>query len=157
MKQADRDIIDLLQRIYDAQGGGGSVAFSAITGAAGDNASLAAALALKADITRGMPQNSKSADYTTVLADAQKHILHPLADDNARTFTLPDNASVAYPVGTMITFVNLINTITISITSDTLRLANDVATGNRTLAAGGIATAVKVDSAYWLISGVGLT
>lgn len=104
-----------------------------------------------------IPQNSKSAAYTTVLADAQKHILHPAADNNARTFTIDSNANVAYPIGTAISFVNEINTLTIAITSDTMKLAGSGATGSRTLAANGIATALKTGTTSWLISGTGLT
>lgn len=104
-----------------------------------------------------IPQNSKSAAYTLVLSDAQKHILHPTADNNARTFTIPANSSVAYPIGTAVTFVNQINTVTISITTDTLVLAGTGGTGSRTLAANGIATALKIASTTWIISGTGLT
>jgi hypothetical protein len=106
---------------------------------------------------RNTPINSQSAAYTTVLADAGKTILHPAADNNARTFTIDSNANVAYPLGTTITFANLINTVTIAITSDTMTLAGSSSTGNRTLAANGIATAVKVTSTSWLISGSGLS
>ena len=104
-----------------------------------------------------IPQNSQSAAYTTVLADSGKHILHPSADNNARTFTIDSNANVAYAVGTAITFVNLINTVTIAITSDTMYLAGAGTTGSRTLAAYGTATAVKVATTTWIISGSGLT
>jgi len=105
----------------------------------------------------GCPQNSKSADYTLVLADAGKHILHPAADTNNRTFTIPANGSVAYPVGTAVTFVNEVNTVTIAITTDTMVLASAGTTGSRTLAANGIATALKITSTKWIISGTGLT
>jgi hypothetical protein len=104
-----------------------------------------------------IPQNSKSANYTTVLGDAGEHIYHPSTDNNARTFTIDSNANVAYPIGTAITFINEINTITIAITSDTLVLAGSGSTGSRTLAANGMATAVKVTSTRWYISGAGLT
>ena len=104
-----------------------------------------------------MPQNSQSAAYTLVLSDAQKHILHPTADNNARTFTIPANSSVAYPIGTCITFINEINTVTIAITTDTMKLAGAGTTGSRTLAANGMATAIKTGSTTWWISGVGLT
>lgn len=104
-----------------------------------------------------IPQNSKSAAYTTVLLDAGKHILHPSTDDNARTFTIDSNANVAYPVGTTLTFINEINTVTIAITSDTLILAGAGTTGSRTLAANGMATAVKIASTKWMINGTGLT
>jgi hypothetical protein len=104
-----------------------------------------------------MPVNSQSAAYTTVLADAQKFILHPTADNNARTFTIDSNANVAYPIGTTLTFINQINTVTISITSDTLTFAGPGSTGSRTLAANGLATAIKVATTSWVISGVGLS
>jgi hypothetical protein len=106
---------------------------------------------------RNTPVNSQSAAYTLVLADSGKTILHPVADDNARTFTIPANSSVAYPVGTVVSFVNLQNTVTIAITTDTMYLANDGATGSRTLAEYGMASAMKVDSTSWIISGNGLT
>lgn len=106
---------------------------------------------------QGLPQNSKSADYVTVLADAGKHILHAAADNNARTFTIDKEATVNYPVGTVLTFINLKNTVTIAIDTDTMTLANSATTGSRTLAVNGIATAIKVASAAWLISGTGLT
>jgi hypothetical protein len=106
---------------------------------------------------RNTPVNSQSAAYTLVLADSGKTIFHPVADDNARTFTIPANSSVAYAVGTVISFVNLQNTVTIAITTDTMYLANDGATGSRTLAEYGMASAMKVDSTSWIISGNGLT
>ena len=40
---------------------------------------------------RNTPINSQSTAYTLVLADAGKTILHPISDDNARTFTIPGN------------------------------------------------------------------
>ncbi len=108
---------------------------------------------------REIPQNSKSAAYTTVLSDSGKHILHPSADTTARTFTIDSNANVAYPIGTPITFINqhLGGVITIAITSDTMRLAGAGTTGSRTLAADGVATAIKITSTEWIISGTGLT
>jgi hypothetical protein len=106
-----------------------------------------------------IPQNSQSAAYTLVLGDAGKHILHPSADTTARTFTIPANGSVAFPVGTAITFVNQnsAGTVTIAITTDTMRLAGAGTTGSRTLAANGVATAIKITSTEWIISGTGLT
>lgn len=109
------------------------------------------------DLTANIVQNSQSAAYTAVLSDANKHIFHPSSDNNARTFTIPANSSVAYPIGTTLTFINMINTVTISITTDTLTLAGTGSTGSRTLAANGVATAIKISSTAWLISGTGLT
>lgn len=110
-------------------------------------------------IYSNIPQNSQSAAYTTVLADAQKHIYHPSADTTARIWTIDSNANVPYPIGTAITFINdtSAGTITIAITSDTLVLAGAGTTGSRTLAASGMATAIKKTSTSWIISGAGLT
>lgn len=107
---------------------------------------------------RNAPVNSQSAAYTAVLADAGKVILHPSTDANARTFTIPANSSVAYAVGTVLTFVNMTSqVVTIAITSDTLYLAGTGTTGSRSLAQYGMATAVKLTSTTWLINGSGLT
>jgi hypothetical protein len=107
---------------------------------------------------RNIPQNSQSAAYTTVAADSGKHLLHPSSDANARTFTIDSNANVAYPVGTAITFVNETSQVlSVAITSDTLTLAGTTTTGTRSLAQNGVATALKVTSTKWIISGTGLT
>lgn len=107
---------------------------------------------------RGVPLTSRSADYTLVLADAGKGTLHPASDANARTFTIPANASVAFPVGTAHTFVNETSqVVTIAITSDTLVLAGTTTTGSRSLAENGVATALKVTATKWIVSGAGLT
>lgn len=108
---------------------------------------------------RHIPQISQSAAYTLVLTDAGKHILHPSADTTARIFTIPANASVAFPIGTAVTFVNQNagGVITIAITTDTMRLAGAGTTGSRTLAANGVATAIKLTATEWIISGTNLT
>lgn len=105
-----------------------------------------------------IPQNSESADYTLVLSDAGKHIFHPVADNNARTFTIPANSSVAYPIGTALTFINMaVANVTIAITTDTLTLSPAGTTGSRTLATNGSATCIKITATQWLISGSALT
>ena len=107
---------------------------------------------------RNIPQNSQSAAYTLVLADAGKHIFHPSGDANARTYTIPANSSVAYPIGTAITFINMTSqVVTIAITTDTMYLSSTGTTGSRSLAQYGSATAIKMTSTTWLISGSGLT
>lgn len=107
---------------------------------------------------RNIPQNSQSADYPLVLADSGKHIFHPVGDNNARTFTIPANSSVAYPIGTALTFINMaVANVTIAITTDTMYLSSAGTTGSRTLAQYGSATAIKITSTNWLISGSGLT
>jgi len=105
-----------------------------------------------------IPQNSQSAAYTLVLADAGKHIFHPSGDANARTYTIPANSSVAYTIGTAITFINMTSqVVTIAITTDTMYLSSAGTTGSRSLAQYGSATAIKMTATTWLISGSGLT
>ena len=107
---------------------------------------------------RNIPVNSQSAAYTAVLADSGKIIFHPSTDANARTFTIPANGSVAYPIGTALTFINMTSqVVTIAITTDTMYLSSAGTTGSRSLAQYGSATAIKMTSTTWLISGSGLT
>jgi len=115
------------------------------------NAGIASVSSVE-EVRTTIAQNSKSADYTLVLDDKGKMIFHPSADTTARTFTIPANSSVAYPVGTAITFVcqNGAGNVTIAITSDTMRLAGAGTTGSRTLAANGVATALKLTTTEWL-------
>ena len=119
--------------------------------------------AYDADLSSLIRQNSQSAAYTCVLTDNGKHIFHPSADTTVRTFTIPANAAGggvgAFAIGSAITFVNQHGggVITIAITSDVLYLAGDGTTGNRTLAANGVATALKVTATEWIISGTNLT
>lgn len=95
---------------------------------------------------RGLPQSSNT---TLALADAGKHIY------TSSNITIPTNANVAFPVGTTIVLVNSGSaTRTISLSSDTMRIAGTTTNGSpRTLAAYGIVTAVKVDTTVWFLSG----
>jgi hypothetical protein len=105
-----------------------------------------------------VPVNSQSAAYTLVLADSGKAILHPSTDANARTFTIPANSSVAYTIGTAVTFINMTSqVVSIAITTDTLYLGGTGTTGTRSLAQYGTATAIKMTSTTWIINGSGLT
>jgi hypothetical protein len=92
------------------------------------------------------------------LADAGKFIYHPASDASARTFTIAANASVAYAIGTVISFANLsAGAVTIAIATDTMYLAGPGTTGTRTLAQYGCCTALKTDTTAWIISGTNLT
>jgi hypothetical protein len=104
-----------------------------------------------------VPQNIQASNYAPVLADSGKHIYHASGAAGA-TWTIPANSTVAYPIGTTLTFVNdSANNIAINITTDTLVWSPGTTTGFRTLGIGGIATALKVTATRWLISGTGLT
>lgn len=107
---------------------------------------------------RGIPASSQGANYTLVLDDRGKDIVHPSGGGAGDTFTIPANASVAFDVGTVISITNLdSNSVTIAITTDTLTLAGTSSAGSRTLAQNGVATIKKVAATQWLIYGVGLT
>jgi hypothetical protein len=108
---------------------------------------------------RGLPVNSQSGNYTTVLSDVGKSVRHPSGAGAGDTFTIDSQANVTWPDGAALTFENRdSNALSIAITTDTLRWAQDGSSGTRTLAQYGIATAIFDDAINeWLISGTGLT
>jgi hypothetical protein len=102
---------------------------------------------------RGVPQNAQAGAYQLALSDDGKHV-----SNTTGGFTIPANASVAFPVGaTIVLFNNSGSNQAIAITSDTLRWAGTASTGSRTLAQYGLATIVKVASTTWVISGAGVS
>ena len=104
----------------------------------------------------GLPQSATTTSGTLAIGDAGKHIY---VTTTGQAIAIPDNGSVAYPIGTTLTFIAgpSATTVLIVINTDTLRLAGSSSTGTRTLAANGMATAVKVASTLWYINGIGLT
>jgi hypothetical protein len=107
-----------------------------------------------------IPQNAQTGSYTLVLSDSGKHIYHA-SGAGAATYTIPAASSVAFPIGTAITFVNLSATSISIANNDTMYIAVSGSTGTRGLSQYGIATAIKVSgtssSGIWIISGSGLT
>jgi hypothetical protein len=140
--------------------GTGSVVLSAsptFTGTVTGTAATATASSTASSLGYlGIPQSGTATTATLAIGDAGKHIY---VTTNGQTITIPANASVAYPIGTTIGFIAgaSATTVTIAITSDTMYLAGAGTTGSRTLAAHGMATAVKVAATTWYISGNGLT
>lgn len=103
-----------------------------------------------------VPVNNQTTNYTAVLADSGKAII--LTSGSGVTFTIPANGSVAYATGTVLAFVNMSSSsLSIGITTDTMYLSGSGSTGTRTLAQYGVATAIKLTSTTWLISGSNLT
>jgi hypothetical protein len=100
--------------------------------------------------------NSPNFPYTTVAQDAGNIVLaSTLLTTSAAT--IQSNANLSYTIGTIITFINMgSSNMTISC-ADTVYLAGVGTTGNRTLSAYGVATAIKVGVTTWVISGSGLT
>ncbi|HEY2480645.1 MAG TPA: hypothetical protein VGI30_00415, partial [Caulobacteraceae bacterium] len=92
-----------------------------------------------------------------LITDAGKTILQTTA--SAYTWTIPLNAAVAFPIGTVIAFIDTGSaSVTIAPASGvTLNLAGAGTTGDRTLAQWGVATATKVGTDAWIIGGVGLS
>lgn len=104
----------------------------------------------------GIPQSGTTTTATLAIGDAGKHIY---VTTTGQTITIPANGTVAYPIGTTIGFIAgpSATTVTIAIATDTMYLGGTGTTGSRTLAAYGMATAVKVAATTWFISGNGLT
>lgn len=96
------------------------------------------------------PQNSQTASYTLRITDQGKHVYITTGG-----VTVPPNADVPFPVETIVSIVNASGSAqTISQGSGvTLRLSGTATTGNRTLAAYGIATLLKVNTNEWHVTG----
>jgi len=103
----------------------------------------------------GSPVNTQDGTYGILMTDSGKTIYHTSA--STHTWTIPANASVAFPIGTIIKFENENGggNVTIAITSDTLRWGTS--TGSRTLAANGGASIEKMTSTTWRMRGEGIT
>ena len=103
-----------------------------------------------------LPVNTQNGNYTLVMGDAGK-MIRKSSGGAGETITIPANASVAFPIGTVIEIVNDGGgTLSIAITTDTLEQYGG-GTGTRTLADNGKAVIEKVASTTWKISGIGLS
>lgn len=109
-------------------------------------------------VGRGVEQNIQNGNYTLVASDFSKHIYREGTSTGVATWTIPANASVAFSLGTPVSFVNEgTGNVTIAISTDTLIMAATGGTGSRTLPQYGMASVLKVTSTRWVISGAGLT
>jgi hypothetical protein len=99
----------------------------------------------------GMPVNSQSGStYAVVVGDLGKVIYFSATCTATIPASLPIGSSIAFVAGTGAT-------ITIAQASDSMYLGGTGTTGSRTLAAFGMATAIKMASTVWFINGTGLT
>lgn len=113
---------------------------------------------------REIPQVAKTATYTVALSDSGKHVYYTTISTTTAV-TIPVNASVAFPIGTVLTFINngaAGGVLTFAPQgSDTFILAGTGASGSRSLARYGIATATKIAlsgaNSTWYFSGTGVT
>lgn len=121
--------------------------FSSGTITAGPAVSDTGTIAVDSVGFRGTPRITGTT-RTLQLSDAGK-LIHVTGN-----VTIPANASVAFPLGTSIVLsYDGSSTITVAITSDTLRWAGTASTGTRTVAAYGLAYLTKVNTTEWKITG----
>ena len=97
------------------------------------------------------PQNIQSANYTLVIGDAGKQIFHPASDANFRTYTIPANSSVPYPIGTVILFTveNGGTLVRVAVTNDTLVFGSG-ATGPIDVPPNNTFMCIKVTATKWM-------
>ena len=98
---------------------------------------------------------AQTADYTAVLAD-QYQTLTPMNKATAIAFKIPTNASVAFPVGTALTVLNIgAGTCTISaVTSGTTTvLSAGAVAASPTLAQYKTAVCIKTAADTWYVVG----
>jgi hypothetical protein len=106
---------------------------------------------------KDVPQNVQSTNYQFALSDRGKGV-YTLT--SGITFTIPANASVAFPIGSVIVVTNDSGgNISIAITTDTLAWMQGGASsgGTRTVALASIVTLQKVGATRWTISGNGIS
>ena len=99
--------------------------------------------------------SDQTADYTAVLAD-QYQALIPMNKATAVAFKIPTNASVAYPVGTVLTVLNKgVGAVTISaVTSGTTTvLSAGTVAASPTLAQYKTAACIKTATDTWYVVG----
>lgn len=99
--------------------------------------------------------SDQTADYTAVLAD-QYQALVPMNKATAVAFKIPTNASVAFPVGTVITVLNKgVGTCTISaVTAGTTTiLSAGAVAASPTLAQYKTAACIKTATDTWYVVG----
>ena len=97
-----------------------------------------------------------SGSRTLALTDRNKHIY---ATSTATGITVPPNSSVAFPIGTIIQYINGTsgNTTVTQGAGVTLTWTPSGSTGNRTVITKGMCTVEKVETDVWYISGPGLS
>ena len=106
---------------------------------------------------RSVPQNAQASNYTLALTDGGKHVR--CTNAGAQTVTIPANATVAFPVGTLVTVVNTGTTaVSIALAGGvTLTQAATGATGARTLATTGLCSLLKIATDAWYVTGSGVS
>jgi hypothetical protein len=89
---------------------------------------------------------AKTAAYTFVLSDASTLVQM----NGAYAFTVPLNATVAYPIGTQIHLIALTTGVTVAFTAGITSYATP---GAKIRAAGSMATLIKLNTDTWVLAG----
>lgn len=99
--------------------------------------------------------SAQTADYTAVLAD-QYQVLQLMNKATAIAFKIPTNASVAFPVGTVITLLNIgagVCTISAVTSGTTTVLSAGATAASPTLAQYKSAACIKTATDTWYVVG----
>jgi hypothetical protein len=99
--------------------------------------------------------SAQTADYTAVLAD-QYQVLQLMNKGTAIAFKIPTNASVAFPVGTVITVLNIgagVCTISAVTSGTTTVLSAGATAASPTLAQYKSAACIKTATDTWYVVG----
>lgn len=106
---------------------------------------------------RGAPGATQDVNYVFVLNDSGRMKVH--TSGSAHNYTLPANASVAYPIGTVILISNIGAGVVTVVRAGgvTLRRAGVATDANVAIAQWGHAALTKLDTNVWVISGTGLS
>jgi hypothetical protein len=100
-------------------------------------------------------KTAQTVDYTPVLND-QYQVLIPINKATAINFTIPTNASVAYPVGTVLTVLNIgagLCTIKAVTSGTTVILSAGATLAQPTLAQYKSAACIKTGTDTWYVVG----
>ena len=105
---------------------------------------------------RGVPVDTQDANYTFVMHDSGRCKRH--TSGTAHSYTVPPNADVAFPIGTILILRN-VGAGVVSVLQGAgveLRLPGLASSGNKTLNQWGFCTLVKEDTDKWVIQGQGI-
>jgi hypothetical protein len=130
---------------------GGTVTFTGSL--SNDSGVLDGAAARRLIGYRNTPQTAKTASYQLAFTDVGQGV------STTAGVTVPPNSTTAFAIGdTIAVYNNSASSITITQGAGvTLRLVGTTTTGNRTLAARGLCTLLKVGTDEWVAGGGGLS
>ena len=121
---------------------------------AGANVTPAATPSTNAVGYLGVPQTTHAGSYGLAMADSGCEQFFT----STATATIPANASIAFPIGSVVVLsADVGATLTVVITTDTLRWLPGNTTGSRTVTGPGYLIAQKKKSGEWWATGVNIT